>query len=198
MSLTIPRVIVTAILLLCDNAAAAISISAKHALDLQAHFRSLVETKAHTFPHATPLPLAAAGPILHVDLALVSHKHALQSSFFDALLKDETATRAAAPSNSRFPYVLCGPQSSSSTARREISAASGPSHRTQVMYSSRLLDVACWKGYLQNSDAIALESSESFFMLLRFPKSRSSLPGLYRFVNLSTTTALPTQKSGQS
>jgi len=178
MPLTIPRVIVTAIWLLCDIAAAAISTSAKHALDLQTHFRSLVETQAHTFPHATPLPLAAAGPILHVDLALVSHKHALQSSFFEALLKDEAATRAAAPIDTRFPYVLCGPQSSSSQARREISAASGPSHRTQVVYSSRPLDVACWKGYLKRVDAIALESSESFFHVAPLPKISKLAPGL--------------------
>ena len=145
---------------------------------LHDHLRGLVNNKAHTFPHAAPLPLAAAGPILHVDLALLSHKPELQATFFETLLKDEVSTRAAAPSDSRYPYVLCGPQFSSSKARREISAASGPSHRTQVMYSSRPLDVACWKGYLQYSNAIELESSDLFFHVAPIPKISKLAPGL--------------------
>lgn len=151
----------------------------KNEITLNAHFQELVDKKAHTLSHAVPLPLEAAGPILHVNLNLVSRKPTVQASFFEALLGDESATRAAAaPSESRFPYVLCGPQSSSSTARREISAASDPSHRTQVVYSSRLLDVACWKSQLLNVDAIALESSDSFFHVAPFPKISKLAPGL--------------------
>jgi hypothetical protein len=152
--------------------------NAKNEVALHAHFRGLIDKKAHTFPHAAPLPLVAAGPILHVDLDLVTRKPAIQASFFDALLEDETATRAAAASDSRFPYVLCGPQSSSSKARREISAASGPLHRTQVMYTSRHHDVACWKGQLHAADAIALESSDSFFHVAPIPKISKLAPGL--------------------
>jgi hypothetical protein len=113
-----------------------------------------------------------------VDLDLVSRKPAVQASFFEAILEEETAIRAAAASESRFPYVLCGPQSASSKARHDISAASGPSHRTQVVYSSRLLDVACWKGQLHVVDAIALESSDSFFHVAPVPKISKLAPGL--------------------
>jgi hypothetical protein len=176
--MTLFLTIIAAGLFLHRGAAAAIATSANHDIALHAHFRGLIETQAHTFSHAAPLPLAAAGPILHVDLDLVSRKTAVQAPFLKAILEEETATRAAAPSDTRFPYVLCGPQSSSREARREIAAASGLSHRTQVVYLSRLLDVACWKGQFRNADAIAMESSASFFHVAPIPKISKLAPGL--------------------
>jgi hypothetical protein len=175
---TLSRITISIGLLVNEGAAASSAKSISNENSLHAHFQGIVDKQANTFSHASPLPLAAAGPILHVDLDLVSRKPTVRASFFDALLEDETATRAAAASDSRFPYVLCGPQSSSSKARREISAASGPSHRTQVVYSSRLLDVACWKGRLRSADAKTLESSDSFFHIAPIPKISKLAPGL--------------------
>ena len=176
--MTLFHTIIAAGLFLHGGAAAAIATRSNHDIALHAHFRNLIETQAYTFPHAAPLPLAAAGPILHVDLALASHKPTVQATFFEALLNDEAVQRTAAPSESRFPYVLCGPQSSSREARRQIAAASGLSHRTQVVYSSRLLDVACWKGHLRNTDATVLASSNSFFHVAPIPKISKLAPGL--------------------
>jgi len=170
--------VITAALLLFRVATA---VDDNHAVNdkvLHAHFRGLIDKQAHTLKSATPLPLAAAGPILRVDLKLASHKPAAQAAFFDAMLQDESNFRTAAPGGTRFPYVLCGPQSTSKSARRSISTASGPLHRTQVTYSSKPLDVACWKGYLQSSDAAALEASDLFFHVAPLPKISKLAPGL--------------------
>jgi hypothetical protein len=172
------QVIATTLLLFFRGVIAVDNAHATNEKMLHAHFRGLIDKQAHSLKSAAPLPLAAAGPILRVDLKLASHKPAAQAAFFEAMLQDETDFRTAAPSGKRFPYVLCGPQSSSKSARREISTASGPLHRTQVMYSSRPLDVACWKGYLRNSDAAALEALDLFYHVAPLPKISKLAPGL--------------------
>ena len=177
--------IAAAVLLLHGGAAVVGFATEKNNKALHVHFQGLVDTRAHALPYAAPLPFAAAGPVLHVDVALASRKPTVQKAFFEAMLSDEATFRATAPSGYRFPYVLCGPQASAKAARREISEASGPSHRTQVVYSSRSLDVACWKGYLQALDAAALEASASFFHVAPVPKVAKLAPGLVQRRELS-------------
>ena len=39
---------------------------------LHAHLEKLLASRAHTLARAVPLPHVAAGPVLHVDLAIVA------------------------------------------------------------------------------------------------------------------------------